>query len=61
MSTAPAPDPFEGDWTPELEEEIRAIYDGLPFELMDEDALEAQVAVFREYLEEQPEGEDPFA
>lgn len=59
MTTA-IPDPFEGDWTPELEEEIRAAFDGLPFELLDEDIIEAQVAEFHAILFNTPSGVDPY-
>lgn len=61
MSTAPMPDPFEGDWTPELEEDIRSAFDGLPFELLDNDLIEQEVAGFAERLSQSPDGVDPFA
>lgn len=60
MSTAPQPDPFEGDWTPELEEDIRSSFDGLPFELLDDDFIEREVAAFAARLADGPDGVDPF-
>lgn len=61
MSTAPMPDPFEEDWTPELEEEIRSAFDGLPFEFLDDDLIEKEVASFAERLSQSSNGVDPFA
>jgi len=60
MSTAPMPDPFEDGWDPELEEEIRAVFDDLPFDLLDPEMIDAMVGEFSAQLLDSPDGEDPF-